>query len=261
MSHVSLGTTLPTLFNVEKSGELKKRLFPGILLALILIGILIILNSIYNSPNATIVINQQGLSNHQVSQLRQTLGEEANGSFYRVDLDEYREKALSLSWVNQVDIRRDWQQGIIVTAIPRQAVAKFGSSKLVDANGYVFTPADEAVLTDNSLVKLQGDASQSTLIMEQTKQIAQWFRPAGLEVSEVVVMPRMTWIIVFNNGLKVYVDKQNTSEKLYRLSTMLQHKNQLKNLLPQLQHVDLRYQSNRMVIKLKGQTQEQNLTI
>lgn len=56
-----------------------------------------------------------------------------------------------------MDIRRDWQQGLIVKVVPRQAVAKFGSERLVDANGVVYTPADSQELQAHPWMQLQGD--------------------------------------------------------------------------------------------------------
>lgn len=65
--------------------------------------------------------------------------------------------------------------------------------------------------------------------------------PLGLKVEEVILTPRMTWLFRFDNGLRVLVDKDSTSEKLYQLSILLMH--QLKPRLPNIQTIDLRYKN------------------
>ena len=71
--------------------------------------------------------------------------------------------------------------------------------------------------------------------------------PLGMKIEEVIVTPRMAWLFRFDNGLRVLVDNDNTSEKLYRLSIMLQ--NQLKPQLKTLQTVDLRYKNGMAITK------------
>ena len=83
--------------------------------------------------------------------------------------------------------------------------------------------------------------------MQQIKQVSDWFMPLGMKIEEVIVTPRMAWLFRFDNGLRVLVDNDNTSEKLYRLSIMLQ--NQLKPQLKTLQTVDLRYKNGMAITK------------
>ena len=51
----------------------------------------------------------------------------------------------------------------------------------------------------------------------------------------------MTWLIRFDNGLRVIVDNENTAQKLLNLSQLLG--NQLKNRRDDIQSVDLRYKN------------------
>ncbi len=173
--------------------------------------------------------------------------EKADTNLLKADLQSYLAKLETVDWVGQADVRRDWQQGIVVNVVPRQAVAKFGSERLVDANGTVFKPADSNDLNNPSLMQLQGDSQNAVVMMQQIKQVSDWFMPLGMKIEEVIVTPRMAWLFRFDNGLRVLVDNDNTSEKLYRLSIMLQ--NQLKPQLKTLQTVDLRYKNGMAITK------------
>ena len=238
----SLDTTLPNRFHQL----LPKLLMLGVVLLLLILAALAI--NVFNKlPNAAISLQHKGLNTQQTLQLQQLLGEKADTNLLKADLQSYVAKLETVDWVGQADVRRDWQQGIVVNVVPRQAVAKFGSERLVDANGTVFKPADSNDLNNPSLMQLQGDSQNAVVMMQQIKQVSDWFMPLGMKIEEVIVTPRMAWLFRFDNGLRVLVDNDNTSEKLYRLSIMLQ--NQLKPQLETLQTVDLRYKNGMAITK------------
>lgn len=227
--------------NKNLSKKWLKPLFSAIAILLLTgIGVAVAKNA-QMLPDAIITINQKNLSNQQIIQLQQILGKTAQGNFYQANLQTYQALVEALPWVSQVDIKRDWQKGLVVTVIPRQPVAKFGSEKLIDATGKVFVPADSELLTAQKWMQLQGEPNKSALIMQQTEQVTKWFYPLHMKVEEVILTPRMTWLLRFDNGLRVLVDKDGTSEKLYQLSILLQ--NQLKNKLNQIETIDLRYKN------------------
>lgn len=238
----SLNTSLPNRFHQL----LPKLLMLGVVLLLLILAALAI--NVFNKlPNAAISLQHKGLNTQQTLQLQQLLGEKADTNLLKADLQSYLAKLETVDWVGQVDVRRDWQQGIVVNVVPRQAVAKFGSERLVDANGTVFKPADSNDLNNASLMQLQGDSQNAVVMMQQIKQVSDWIMPLGMKIEEVIVTPRMAWLFRFDNGLRVLVDNDNTSEKLYRLSIMLQ--NQLKPQLKTLQTVDLRYKNGMAITK------------
>lgn len=249
----SLDTTLPTRFHQL----LPKLLMLGVVL-LLLILVALAINVFNKLPNAAISLQHKGLNTQQTLQLQQLLGEKADTNLLKADLQSYLAKLETVDWVGQVDVRRDWQQGIVVNVVPRQAVAKFGSERLVDANGTVFKPADSNDLNNPSLMQLQGDSQNAVVMMQQIKQVSDWFMPLGMKIEEVIVTPRMAWLFRFDNGLRVLVDNDNTSEKLYRLSIMLQ--NQLKPQLKTLQTVDLRYKNGMAITKRPVIQQASNTT-
>lgn len=242
--------TTPSTTSTSSSNVLRRLLHSqnfitnliSLAVVLLLLGMgAVIVKGIQGLPNAPIHIEQNGLTNAQYLILKKQLGKQATGNFLQADLQTYIDRLEKISWVDQVDIRRDWQQGLQVKVVPRQAVAKFGSERLVDANGVVFTPADTKDLQAHYWMQLQGENQNATVMMQQVKQISDWFIPLGLKVDEVIVTPRMTWLFRFDNGLRILVDNENTSEKLYQLSVMLQ--NQLHNQLPKIQTIDLRYKN------------------
>lgn len=203
-------------------------------------------------PKANIVIVKDNLSTEQHEKIQQLLGNQAESNVLEVDLQPYVEKSMTLDWVHHVNVKRDWSQGLLVDITPRQPIARFGSQKFIDAHGVVFTPTNDHLLKDPKWMRIQGDPKDTIAMMQQVKQTGDWFAPLGLRIREVIATPRMTWFYRFDNDLRILVDKENTSEKLYQLSQVLQH--QLNQQLPNIQTIDLRYKSG-MAITWRQPTQ------
>ena len=212
-----------------------------ILAVIVAVAIVFATRSYQQAPTADVYSNPEGLTVAEHAMLKKAIGEKASGSYFTADLQSLRNIALGLSWVDEVNIERAWPKSITVTALPKEAVAKFGTERLVDAKGQVFVPADPVLAEDNSLVTLQGNKTQAPVIMQQMQQINDWYAPLDLKVVDIILTPRMTWLVRFDNGLRVIVDNENTAQKLMSLSQLLT--NQLKGKREDIQSVDLRYKN------------------
>lgn len=223
------------------SSALKSKLIFLLMILFLIIGILVALNNIYHAPPAKITIDPKGLSAAQYHQLNETMQAQQVGSFFTTDLSILQNAALRMPWIEDVSIQRDWNRGIVISALARQPVAKFGSERLIDATGHAYIPADSQSLYQPDFANLQGDSSQSVAIMQMTQQVNEWYAPVGIQIQDVFLSPRMTWLFRFNNGMRIIVDNENTYQKLFTVSQLLD--NQLANRQDQIQSVDLRYKN------------------
>ena len=212
---------------------------------------LLVSNRIYNSQPAKVVVNTKNLDAAQYETLNKAMSKKQAGSFFTAVLPELKDSVMQQRWISQVDIERKWGEGIVITALPREAVARFGSEHLIDAQGQVYKPVSESELLQPGLIMLQGDTDQSSLIMKQMQQVNQWFAPLKMQVEDLVLTPRMTWAIKFNNGMRIIVDNEHTSQKLMNLSQLLQ--NQLADKRENIAAADLRYK-NGFVIDWKNES-------
>lgn len=211
------------------------------------------ISSIQNKPAEPVVIDDDNLSLAEVQTLASVLSSIGQVQFFSADLGQIHDEVAKLSWVESVNVSRDWYRGVMVSVVPRKAVANFGSKQMMDANGVVFAPVDKSQLMNAHLVTLYGNQDNAADIMIQMSRINQWFMPLGIWVKELSLTPRQTWIIRFNNGFRVIVDSQNTEQKLYELpKTLFWH---YKDKLNQMQSVDLRYK-NGFVIAWKSQASD-----
>ncbi|WP_201586418.1 cell division protein FtsQ/DivIB [Psychrobacter jeotgali] len=215
--------------------------FMALVMGLLLLILAMGGKALRDAPPAAIIVDPSGLSAAQYQTLQSTMEQQAISSFFTTDMQALRDIAISLAWVDQVGVTRDWQRGIVITALPKQAVANFGTERLVDASGDVFVPADSNELGQDDFATLQGEITQAPVIMQQMQQINDWYAPLDLRVEDIILTPRMTWLVRFDNGLRVIVDNENTAQKLLSLSQLLG--NQLSERRDEMQSIDLRYKN------------------
>lgn len=212
-------------------------LFIGLLLLILVMGA----KALQDAPPAAIKVSHESLTSTQYQTLKQAMDQQTVSSFFTTDLQALRDIVVSMTWVDQVSVTRDWQQGIVIKALPKQAVANFGTERLIDAKGVVFVPTDSKDLSQKGFANLQGEVDQAPVIMQQMQQINNWYAPIDMQVEDIILTQRMTWLIRFDNGLRVIVDNENTAQKLLNLSQLLG--NQLSSRRDDMQSIDLRYKN------------------
>lgn len=209
----------------------------GILLLILMMGG----KALRDAPPAAIHVSTQGLTASQYQAIQHIMSQQKVSGFFTSDLQVLRDITIGLAWVDHVSVQRDWQRGIVIKALPKQAVANFGTERLVDAKGAVFVPADNRELMQSQFATLQGEMTQAPVIMQQMQQINAWYAPLDMRVEDIILSPRMTWLVRFDNGLRVIVDNENTAQKLLNLSQLLG--NQLSARRDNIQSIDLRYKN------------------
>ena len=160
-------------------------------------------------------------------------------NYFTSDLEQIRDKALEVTWVDRVVVSRAWPSSIRVRIMPRHAIARWGTGRLLSDSGDVFT---QAVRTNHSnLPLLHGPLSQSKVMMRRYNEINQLFHPANIRLKELYLTERMTWFMQFDSGLRVIVDQDQTMSKLQRLSHLAQ--TDMKPVWSNISAIDLRYRN------------------
>jgi cell division protein FtsQ len=167
------------------------------------------------------------------------LHDQIQGSFFTTDLEQIRDRALSLSWVDRVVVSRQWPDSIVLRVIPRHAVARWGTGRLLSDDGVVFQPVDPVPVAQLPL--LHGPQSQANVMMNKYRDINQMFAPMHIQLKELYLTERMTWFMQFDSGLRVIVDQDQTMSKLQRLSRLAS--TDLKVTWQQIAAIDLRYRN------------------
>lgn len=172
-------------------------------------------------------------------QIQKHLVDTVKDNYFTSDLEEIRDKTLEISWVDRVVVSRAWSNGIRVRVMPRQAIARWGTGRLLSDEGDVYT---EAIAKNYpNLPLLHGPSDQSKVMMRRYNEINQLFSPVNIRLKELYLKDRRTWFMQFDSGLRIIVDQDQTMTKLQRLSHLVQA--DLKQVLPRISAFDLRYRN------------------
>lgn len=170
--------------------------------------------------------------------LQQQLQGIKNAHFLNVDLLNIRDTVLKQQWVDEVVVSRVWPKTIQIQIIPRQAVARWGSTgRWVSDTGEVFSLYYGQ--GQKYLPTLFGSVDQAKDIMRMYQEINYLFYPLNLSLVSLELTERMSWSMQFNNGLKVVVDQEKTMQKLQNFSKIAQK--EMKPVLHRIERIDLRY--------------------
>lgn len=180
-------------------------------------------------------------------QVMQHVAPTVTTNYFTSDLEKIRDQALELSWVDRVVVSRAWPNSIRVRVMPRHAIARWGTGRLLSDSGDIF--AEVTPQNNQKLPLLHGPATQSKMMMRRYNEINQLFLPVNIHLKELYLTERMTWFMQFDSGLRVIVDQEQTMSKLQRLSHLAQ--NDLKPVWGKISSVDLRYR-NGLAIQWKN---------
>lgn len=159
--------------------------------------------------------------------------------YFTTDLEQIRDHALGLSWVDRVVVSRAWPNAIVLRVTPRHAVARWGTGRYLSDDGVVFKPVQR--FDHQNLPLLHGPHSQSRMMMTKYHDINQMFRPMDMRLKELYLTERMTWFMQFDNGIRLIVDQDQTMGKLQRLSEIA--KTDLGLVWDNIAGIDLRYRN------------------
>lgn len=184
-------------------------------------------------------IDVVGVSAPAQQALIQHIKADTASGYFTTDLEQIRDHALGLSWVDRVVVSRAWPNAIVLRVTPRHAVARWGTGRYLSDDGVVFKPVQR--FDHQNLPLLHGPHSQSRMMMTKYRDINQMFRPMDMRLKELYLTERMTWFMQFDNGIRLIVDQDQTMGKLQRLSEIA--KTDLGLVWDNIAGIDLRYRN------------------
>lgn len=180
-------------------------------------------------------------------QITKHLSAVVKDNYFTSDLEVIRDRTLDVPWVDRVVVSRAWPNGIRVRVMPRHAIARWGTGRLLSDEGDIYTEA--VVKNYPNLPLLHGPLDQSKVMMRRYNEINQLFHPVNMRLKELYLTDRRTWFMQFDTGLRIIVDQDQTMSKLQRLSHLAQ--TDLKPVWSKVSAIDLRYR-NGLAIQWKN---------
>lgn len=134
------------------------------------------------------------------------------GNFFAIDLDEVRSVIESAPWVRRTQVRRVWPDTLLVQIEEQQPLALWNEDQMINTWGEAFS-ANQGELPDEAqLPQLSGPANSEQLVVQRYAELARWFAPLSLSVSQVALSPRYAWDVALSNGVTLNLGRDPAAD-------------------------------------------------
>ena len=185
------------------------------------------------------------------AQVETIVQREVKGTFFTLNLRQMRGAFEKLPWVREVRLRRHWPDRLEVNVLEHVALARWGSSALVNTEGDVFHAAH-----DGKLPVFVGPPGTSKEIAIQYEHFRRSLSAIGLKPVMVQLTPRRAWQVRLEGGPTLELGRDDIEARLARYIDA--HERTVGALKRRVDYVDLRY-ANGFAVRipeLKGDPQQ-----
>ena len=160
-------------------------------------------------------------------------------NFFMANLEELRAALAANPWIASVAVRRSWPETVTIALRERVAFGYWGSGEeeMVDVAGQRFRPG--MVRQPGPWPRLAGPAGHESALIRTWGELQALFAPVGLTLTSLIQDERRAWRLTFENGLEVYVGRDQFEARLRRLAQL--YPRVLAAQIDQIAAVDLRY--------------------
>ncbi|MDN5880986.1 MAG: cell division protein FtsQ/DivIB [Nitrosospira sp.] len=169
-------------------------------------------------------------------QINDAVRSEFMGNFFAVDLDAVCNAFRKLPWVRGATARRQWPPRLEVKLEEHVALARWGSTALVNTHGEIFNAA-----SGEKLPVFQGPEESARDMVRQYAVFSKLLRPLRQNIQRINLSPRRAWQVQLDNGTMLELGREQMKARLERY--VLAHDRGIAPLNQQLSYVDLRYPS------------------
>ncbi len=154
-----------------------------------------------------------------------------------VNVAELREDVLSIDWIHEVSVTREWPNALVFELVEQMPVARWNDDYLLNPAGEPF--AFGPVSPPGDLPDLAGPAGSGAEVLAYHERLATRFGAMGLELSQLRLEPRGAWRFQLDDGVWVMLGRNDREARLGRLSAAWQR--QLGSQSSHIRYIDLRY--------------------
>lgn len=181
---------------------------------------------------------------HHVSreQVKLIVAKHLKGNFFTLDLINARDAFEKLPWARSVSVRRRWPDKLEVVIEEHEALARWGSTALVNKQGELFHAASSSDLPvfygpDNGVIEVASQYDSLNKVLQS----------ANLEVATIALTPRRAWQVTTTNGMVLELGRVEMQARLEKFANI--YSSTLVGLNKKITYVDLRYPSGFAVRK------------
>lgn len=186
-----------------------------VLVALPLVGVLQGWFATDSWPVTRLAVRAE-FSHVSAEQIRAAAQPHLGQGFFAIRLGPLRDAIAQLPWVERVEARKRWPDTVDVVVYEQQPYAHWGSDRLINRHGGLFTvsAADAAALHD--LPRLAGPDERIAEVLRFHAQCQREFAASGMAVNALELSPRGSWRIGLAAGTRIELGREQGAERLRR---------------------------------------------
>ncbi|AEG30977.1 cell division protein FtsQ/DivIB [Thiomicrospira cyclica] len=123
--------------------------------------------------------------------------------FWEADLVSLQRDLQAQPWIESAQVSRVWPNQLVLTLDEREPIARWGTTALIDRNGFVFEPNDVAGF--EHLVLLQAHDLQARAMLRHWHQVQEIMSPKDWRVTELTWFADDVLHIQVDVGHQLYV--------------------------------------------------------
>lgn len=158
-------------------------------------------------------------------------------NFFVANLDELNTALAANPWIETVSVRRWWPDTVVIHLQERVAFGHWGEREMVDVNGVRFQPP--VLRQPGPWPKLIGPSGHEKNLITTYQRVRALLDPMGLKLVRLVEDERRAWWLGFENGLEVYLGREQFDQRLQRLAQV--YPRILAFQIDRIAAIDLRY--------------------
>lgn len=188
--------------------------------------------------------------------VRQKLVGLVEDGFFSVDIQKLREVLLTMEWVDDAFVRRDWPESLLIRVVEKQPVAKWKDVGLLSAKGELFLASESKTI--DGLVVLDGPKDRYTYVLKNYNQMQSILRQVDLRINRFAQDDRRSWSLQIENGITIKLGREDTPARLTRFVKV--YEKVIAPRMTDISHVDMRY-TNGFVIGWKQRLSERDMEL
>jgi len=188
----------------------------GIAITLVALPIVGVLNGWFASDRWPVTkLDVRAEFNHiSAEQIRAAVAPHLGEGFFAINLADVRTAVAKLPWVEHAEARKRWPDSIELVVYEQQPYARWGSDRLINRHGQVFSVAGSEGL--QGLPELSGPDDRLDDVIQFHADCLKEFSGSGLIVSAVTLSPRGGWTLTLASGASIAIGREHPRERLKR---------------------------------------------
>lgn len=169
--------------------------------------------------------------------IQQQLKQVLTGDFFTADIEAVRTSLLSLPWVQDASIRRQWPSTLQIRITERRAVAYWSDDSLLSDKGELFRP--KQINREMQMPVINGPEGLHHKVWGFLVSLHTELSGLGVDVNKLVLDERRSWSMQLSNGVELQLGRNDTERRVQRFVKVFSMQNAPN--IDDINYIDLRY--------------------